>query len=587
MSFPEKISPNLTHSESGRAEGRTFVDTSENQSDYSQLLDQYGGFGSPAEGEVVRGTVLKVTPNEVIVDVGYKSEGMIPLQEFIRTDGTIDVKPGDQIDVLLEFAEDRDGHVVLSREKAERIKIWDDIENAYHQQSLVKGVVVDRIKGGLTVDISVKAFLPGSQIDTKPVKNLDDLVGQQVECRVIKISRKRGNVVLSRKIVLEEQNSQRKRHLLESLREGSSVPGTVKNITDYGVFVDLGGIDGLLHVTDMSWGRVSHPSKLFSVGSEIQVLVLKFDRQRERVSLGFKQLVADPWDTVAERYTIGARVQGRVVSLTDYGVFLEIAEGVEGLIHVSEMSWSKRIKSPSKLFSLDDSVEAVILGVNIQDRRLALGLKQMEPNPWTALSERYPAGSVITGKVRNLTDFGAFIEVEDGIDGLVHISDLSWTRKVKHPSEILKKGDQVDAVVLKVDVENHRLSLGVKQLQPDFWQEFFSRHKVGDLLRGTIVRFASFGAFVEIENGIEGLCHISQLEERGNAPSQDLALGSSHDFQIIKLHPQEHKIGLSLRIVMDLQGQPELTVPYLAKANAQAASAGSDHAVSQTSLEKP
>jgi small subunit ribosomal protein S1 len=540
--------------------------------DYARLLDQYGGMGDLVEGEVVKGKVLKVTSSEVIVDVGYKSEGMISIEEFIGLDGSIDVKPGDEIDVLLEFAEDHEGHVVLSREKAERIKAWDGIEKAFTEQSILTGVVIDRIKGGLSVDIGVKAFLPGSQIDVKPVKNLDNFRGQTVECKVIKISKRRGNIVLSRKIVLEEQQSSRKRHILDVLQEGSIVSGTVKNITDYGVFVDLGGIDGLLHITDISWGRVNHPARIFSLGSQIKVKVLKFDREKERVSLGYKQLLPDPWASAAERYGAGTRVQGRVVSLTDYGAFLEIEEGIEGLVHVSEMSWNKRIKSPSKLLSLGDILGAVVLDVNAKERRMSLGLKQIAPDPWTTVADRYSVGTLVTGRVRNLTDFGAFIEVEDGIDGLVHISDLSWTRKLKHPSEILKKGDQVNVVVLHIDAENHRLSLGIKQLQPDGWEEFISKYQIGDLIRGTVLRFTSFGVFVELENGIEGLCHISQLEEKGDpTPKEPLAVGESYDFKIIKLQPHEKKIGLSLKAVTEPTARQEIH-SYVAKASAQAAS---------------
>jgi len=540
--------------------------------DYAQLLDQYGGVGDLIEGEVVKGKVLKVTSSEVIVDVGYKSEGMISIREFIGLDGVVNVRAGDEIDVLLEFAEDREGHVVLSREKAERIKVWDDIEKAFTEQSILTGVVIDRIKGGLCVDIGVKAFLPGSQIDVKPVKNLDNFRGQTVQCQVIKINKRRGNIVLSRKIVLEEQQSKRKSYILGVLQEGSIVFGIVKNITDYGVFVDLGGIDGLLHISDIAWGRVNQPARLFSLGSQIKVKVLKFDRERERVSLGYKQLLPDPWASAGERYGIGTRVQGRVVSLIDYGAFLEIEDGIEGLIHVSEMSWNKRIKSPSKLLSLGDAVEAVVLDINAEGRRMSLGLKQIAPDPWTTLADRYSVGTLVTGRVRNLTDFGAFIEVEDGIDGLVHISDLSWTRKVKHPSEMLKKGDQVHTVVLHIDAENHRLSLGIKQLQPDVWEQFFAKYQIGDLIRGVVVRFTSFGVFVELENGIEGLCHISQLEE-GNDPTakEQLVVGGSYDFKIIKLQPHEKKIGLSLKAVIELRAKQEIN-SYVAKASAQGAS---------------
>jgi small subunit ribosomal protein S1 len=546
--------------------------------DYAKLLDQYGSMGSLIEGEVVTGRVLKVTADNVVIDVGLKSEGIIPLQEFIDSDGSVKVKAGDEIEVLLESAEDQEGHIVLSREKAERIKVWDDIEKVFNDQSLVKGVVVDRIKGGLSVDIGVKAFLPGSQIDVRPVKNLDSYRGQTLECKIIKINKRRGNIVLSRKAVLEERNSSRKHMLLGLLKEGAVVQGIVKNITDYGVFVDLGGMDGLLHITDVSWGRASHPSKVFALGSEIQVKILKFDRERQRVALGYKQLCPDPWASALERYPVGARVRGRVIGLTDYGAFLEIEEGIEGLVHVSEMSWNKHIKSPSRLLTIGDSVDAIVLDINPSERRLSLGLKQIEPDPWKTLAGRYAVGSVITGVVRNLTDFGAFIEVEEGIDGLVHISDLSWVRKVKHPSELVKKGEQVKAVVLRMDPGNHRLSLGIKQLQPNTWEEFFSRHHVGELVRGRVTHFAPFGAFVELEDGVEGFCRVSQLQESENPePAKLLALGESHEFRIIRLLPHERRIGLGLQSAPELTEKPP-AISYAARAGAQGSSVQPDAA---------
>jgi small subunit ribosomal protein S1 len=551
--------------------GQTIQEDSPN--DYARLLDQYGRVGSLAEGEVVKGRVLKVTAAEVVIDVGYKSEGMIPLQEFIDSDGSVNVKAGDEIDVLLEFAEDQEGHIVLSREKAELIKVWDDIERVFNDQVIVTGLVVDRIKGGLSVDIGVKAFLPGSQIDVRPVKNLDSYRGQTIECKIIKINRRRGNIVLSRKAVLEERNSSRTQTLLGLLKEGTVLQGVVKNITDYGVFVDLGGLDGLLHITDISWGRASHPSKLFTLGSEVQVKVLKFDRERQRVSLGYKQLCPDPWEFALDRYPLGARVQGKVINLTDYGAFLEIEEGVEGLVHISEMSWNKHIKSPSRLVSIGDLVEAIVLDINAQERRLSLGVKQTAPDPWKTLAGRYSVGSVITGKVRNLTDFGAFIEVEDGIDGLVHISDLSWTRKVKHPSETLKKGEHVSVVVLRMDAENHRLSLGIKQLQPDIWGEFFSKHQVGESVRGRVTHFAPLGAFVELDGGVEGLCHVSRLQEKGDPePTELLALGESYDFTIIRLLPHERRIGLGLKAITELTEEGRV-ISLAARAGAQTGSA--------------
>jgi small subunit ribosomal protein S1 len=516
--------------------------------EYARLLEMYDtSFRSIAEGEVVKGTVLAVTATEVVVDVGFKSEGMVPIEEFLDEHGQVTVQPGDIVDVLLERTEDRDGHVVLSREKAEKMKIWDEVERAYAEKKVVIGRVIERIKGGLAVDIGVRAFLPGSQIDVRPVRNLDALRGQELRMRVIKVNKKRGNIVLSRKVLIEEENAEKKKQTLDSLAEGKVLRGVVKNITDYGAFIDLGGIDGLLHITDMSWGRLSHPSELFKVNDEVDVIVLKYDPATERVSLGHKQLTPDPWSDVVERYPVTARVRGRVVSLTDYGAFVELEPGVEGLIHVSEMSWSKRVKHPSKILNVGDEIEAMVLGVDPAARRISLGLKQVEANPWLELAEKYPPGTRITGRVRNLTEFGAFVEVEEGIDGLIHISDMSWSTRLKHPSEILKKGDRVEAMVLNVDAENQRLSLGLKQLATDVWDEFFSRHNVGDVVEGKVVRMTNFGAFVELADGIEGLIHVSEFDDAPGAEKVELEVGHSYQMKIIKLSPSERKIGLSIR----------------------------------------
>ena len=512
------------------------------------MLDIYdNSFRNIAEGEVMKGTVLKVTPSEVIVDIGYKSEGIIGVDEFLDERGEVTVQPGDTVDVLLERTEDRDGYVVLSREKAEKMKIWDEVEKAYAERKVVIGRVIERIKGGLAVDIGVRAFLPGSQIDVRPVRNLDALRGQELRMRVIKVNKKRGNIVLSRKVLLEEENAEKKKHTLHTLAEGKVLKGTVKNITDYGAFIDLGGIDGLLHITDMSWGRVGHPSELFKVNDEIDVIVLKYDPATERVSLGHKQLVNDPWSNVSDRYPVGARMSGKVVSLTDYGAFIELEPGVEGLIHVSEMSWSKRVKHPSKILNVGDSVDAMVLGVDATARRISLGLKQVETNPWHELAEKYPVGAKIVGKVRNLTEFGAFVEVEDDIDGLIHISDMSWSKRIKHPSEVLKKGDKVEAMVLNIDAENQRLSLGLKQLATDIWDDFFSRHQVGQTIEGKVVRVTNFGAFVELDEGIEGLIHVSELDETKGAEKIELNVDQNYPMKIIKLVPAERKIGLSIR----------------------------------------
>jgi len=520
--------------------------------EFTKLLDLYdNSFRNLAEGEVVKGTVLKVTANEVVIDVGYKSEGVIAVDEFLDETGQVIVREGDVVDVLLERTEDREGHIVLSREKAEKMKIWDEVERAFAERKVVIGRVVERIKGGLAVDIGVRAFLPGSQIDVRPVRNLDALKGQELRMRVIKVNKKRGNIVLSRKVLLEEENAEKKKSTLETLAEGKVLRGVVKNITDYGAFIDLGGIDGLLHITDMSWGRVGHPSELFKVNDEIDVVVLKYDQATERVSLGHKQLMQDPWTTVMDRFPAGVRVSGKVVSLTDYGAFIELEPGVEGLIHVSEMSWSKRVKHPSKILNVGDTVEAQVLGVDPAARRISLGLKQVESNPWHELAEKYPVGTRIKGKVRNLTEFGAFVEVEEDIDGLIHISDMSWSKRVKHPSEVLKKGDVVEAMVLSIDAENQRLSLGLKQLATDIWEDFFSRHKAGDTVEGKVVRMTNFGAFVELDEGIEGLIHVSEFDDSQGGEKVELEVEKTYPMKVIKLSPAERKIGLSIRALKD------------------------------------
>jgi small subunit ribosomal protein S1 len=533
--------------------GGQFADSQggEEEESYEKLLDQYGGIRKFAEGEVLKGTVLKITSTDVVVDIGYKSEGVIPINQFQTPSGDPEVAIGDVVDVFIENTEDYEGHIVLSKEKAEKVRVWEDVEKAYNEETVIDGRVIERIKGGLAVDIGVRAFLPGSQIDVRPVKNLDSLRGQEIQCRVIKLNRKRGNIVLSRKLVLEQALNIRKAETLANLRDDAVITGVVKNITDYGVFIDLGGLDGLLHVTDLSWGRVNHPSELFSVGDEITVKVLKFDREKERVSLGYKQLTPDPWSLIHERYPIGSRVQGKVVNITDYGAFVELETGVEGLIHVSEMSWSKRVKHPSKVLDAGQEVEAVVLDLDSDGRRISLGLKQIGPDPWVTLAGRYAVGSVIEGRVRNLTDFGAFIEVEEGIDGLVHVSDISQ-RRIKHPSEILKKGEQVQAIILNIDIDNHRLSMGIRQLQPDVWDQFFDSHHVGDNVRGRIVRHAPFGIFVELDEGIEGLCHISEIDDddRDN-PEERFKVGDEVELRVIKLNPSERKIGLSYKALAE------------------------------------
>src|SRR5271165_6092718 len=499
--------------------------------------------------QIVTGTVLKITPQYVVVDIGYKSEGVVPVAEFTDSQGNVSVQPGEEIPVVRDQGHTEEGYINLSYHKAQRLKAWDDIEKAYNDKASVKARIIDRIKGGLTVDIlGARAFLPGSQVELRPVRNLDGLKNTELDVRIIKLNKKRGNIVVSRKQLLEEEQGEKRAKTLDQLSEDAILTGTVKNLTNYGAFVDLGGIDGLLHITDMSWGRLTHPRDLVQVGDQIQVKVLKFDREKQRVSLGFKQLTPDPWLDATERYPIGAHVRGRVISVTDYGAFIELEQGIEGLVHVSEMTWSKRMKHPSKMVNVGDQVEAVVLNVNPTERRISLGLKQLETNPWETLHDKFPVGTVVEGKVRNLTDFGAFIEIEDGIDGLVHVSNLSWTKRVKHPSEVLKKGDKVKAIVLAIEPDQRRLSLGVKQLQPDVWDTFFDQHRVGDVVKGKVLRTAQFGAFIEIAEGIEGLCHVSEATDSHGAPVK-LEAGQEFEFKIIKMNAEEKKIGLSLRAV--------------------------------------
>jgi small subunit ribosomal protein S1 len=503
-----------------------------------------------SEGEVVKGRVVKISDQNVIIDVGFKSEGIVAINEF-KDGEQITINPGDEVDVYVKQLENSEGYVELSRADAVRMQSWEQIEQAYKQGTNIIARVTDRIKGGLRVDVGgIQAFLPGSQVDVRPVRNLDSFRNKEIEVRVLKVNKKRGNIVLSRKIVLEEMINGKKSETLKNLEEGIIVEGQVKNITEYGAFIDLGGLDGLLHITDMSWGRIQNPNELFKVGENIQVKVLKFDRDKERVSLGYKQLIPDPWATTVERFPISSRVKGKVVSITDYGAFIEIEPGVEGLVHVSEMTWSKRVKHPSKLLSVGQDVEAQVLEVDSNNRRISLGIKQIEPNPWETLPDRYGAGARVKGRVRNLTDFGAFIEIEDGIDGLVHVSDISWTKRIKHPSEALKKNQEVEAVITAIDVENRRLSLSIKDLEPNAWDKFFDAHRLGDLVTGKVTRFANFGAFVELEDGIEGLCHVSELSENHvDKPEDAVKQGQTLQFKILKMDREARKIGLSARAV--------------------------------------
>jgi small subunit ribosomal protein S1 len=528
--------------------------------DFATALETFTPEAEAAVGEdhIVKGTVLKVTSTHVVVDIGAKSEGMLPIAEVLDHSGSPKFKAGDEIDVMIEKGETEEGYTKLSHLKAQRLRAWDEIERAHDEKRPIKAIVIERIKGGLTVDIyGAQAFLPGSQVDLRPVRNLEGLKGQEIEVEIIKLNKKRGNIVVSRKQMLEEEQQAKRSKVLEHLEEGTVLTGTVKNLTEYGAFVDLGGIDGLLHITDMSWGRLTHPRDLVNVGDEIQVKVLKFDKEKQRVSLGFKQLTPDPWLDAAHRYPVGAHVKGRVISVTDYGAFIELEQGIEGLVHVSEMTWSKRMKHPSKIVNVGDAVETEVLSVNPEERRISLGMKQLEANPWESLIQKYPVNATVEGRVRNLTDFGAFIEIEDGIDGLVHVSNLSWTKRVKHPSEVLKKGDRVKAIVLAIEPDKRRLSLGVKQLQPDVWETFFAQHRVGDVLHGKVLRVATFGAFVEIADGIEGLCHNSEAVD-ANGVTIKLEPGQEFDFKVIKLNPGEKKVGLSIRAVGEEASRAEV-----------------------------
>jgi len=528
--------------------------------DFASALETFTTETEEAAGDdrVIKGTVLKLTATHVVVDIGAKSEGMLPLSEVLDHEGKAKVQPGDEIDVMREKGQTEEGYVNLSHQKAQRIHAWDEIEKAHNEKKPIKGVVIDRIKGGLTVDImGTHAFLPGSQVDLRPIRNLDGMKGQTIEVSIIKLNKKRGNIVVSRKELLEGAQQEKRAKTLEHLEEGTILTGVVKNLTEYGAFVDLGGLDGLLHVTDMSWGRLTHPRDLVNVGDQIQVKVLKYDKEKQRVSLGFKQLTPDPWLDAEHRYPVGAHVSGRVISVTDYGAFVELEQGIEGLVHVSEMTWSKRMKHPSKLVNVGDQVDCVVLNVNPAERRISVGMRELATNPWDSLHEKFPVGMTVEGRVRNLTDFGAFIEIEEGIDGLVHVSNLSWTKRVKHPSEVLKKGDRVKAIILAIEPDKRRLSLGVKQLQPDVWESFFQAHHVGDGVHGKVLRVAAFGAFVEIAEGVEGLCHKSEAVD-GNGQPLHLEPGAEHEFKIIKMTPEEKKVSLSIRAVGEEASRSEV-----------------------------
>jgi small subunit ribosomal protein S1 len=516
-----------------------------------------------AEGEVVTGRIISIDKDHVLIDIGYKSEGQIRIQEFKDEEGNVTAKIGDTIEVMVEWWDDEDERVVLSKEKAANIKIWDAIKTSYDEDGTVEGVISNRVKGGFSVDIGVQAFLPGSQADLRPIRNLDELVGKTYEFKILKYNRKRSNIVLSRRAILEKEREEKRSTTLASIHEGKVVDGIVKNITDYGVFIDLGGVDGLLHITDISWGRVKHPSELFSVGDSITVKILSFDLDKERVSLGMKQLTVDPWSIASEKYAVGSRVTGVVVSLTDYGAFVELEEGIEGLIHVSEMSWTRKIRHPSKVVSVGEEVDAVVLDIKPDNRRISLGMKQVVPNPWDVIAEKYPVGTTIEGKIKNITDFGLFIGIDEGIDGLVHISDISWIKRIKHPSELYKKGDVVQAIVLDIEKESERFSLGIKQLQDDPWKSVAERYQVGKEITGTVTNLTDFGIFVELEEGIEGLVHVSEIsKEKIKTPVGKYNIGDVITARVMNINSDERRIGLSIKR-MEIEDEQSLLSEYV------------------------
>ena len=528
------------------------------------VMDMYEeSFKRFAEGEVVSGRVISIDKDHVLVDIGYKSEGQVRIQEFTDKSGNVTAEVGDVIEVMVEWWDDEDERVLLSKDKAANIKVWEAVKKSYDEEGTVKGTITNRVKGGFSVDIGVPGFLPGSQADLRPIRNLDDMVGKEFDFKILKYNRKRSNIVLSRRAILESELKEKRSATLATIHEGKVVEGAVKNITEYGVFVDLGGVDGLLHITDISWGRVKHPSELFSIGDPITVKILNLDLENERVSLGMKQLNEDPWTTASEKYAVGSRVTGRVVSLTDYGAFIELEEGIEGLIHVSEMSWTRKIRHPSKVVSVGEEVEAVVLDIKPESRRISLGMKQVAPNPWDVISEKYPIGTTIEGKIKNITDFGLFIGIDEGIDGLIHISDISWTRRIKHPSELFKKGDVIQAIVLDIEKENERFSLGIKQLQDDPWASVAERYKVGKEITGTVTNLTDFGIFVELEEGIEGLVHVSEIsKEKIKTPTEKFKIGDVISARVMNINSDERRIGLSIKR-LEIEDEQNLLSEYV------------------------
>ncbi|TAL17771.1 30S ribosomal protein S1 [bacterium] len=527
---------------------KDFNNFPEESLDFGKLLEESENV--PLEGKVATGTVIKVSSDFAVIDIGYKSEGLVALSEFRDIEGKVTLKEGDKVEVLVERLENEDGMVVLSKDKADKIRIWDRISQAAENDETVEGRIIARIKGGLSVDIGVRAFLPGSQVALRPVRQLEKLIGETFDFKIIKFNRRRGNIVLSRRVILEKERESMRKNTLERLAEGEVLEGIVKNITDYGAFIDLGGIDGLLHVTDMSWGRVNHPSEILHIGDEIKVKVLSYDPNRERVSLGLKQLESDPWQSAGEKYPIGAKVKGKVVSITDYGCFVELQKGIEGLVHISEMSWTKRISHPSEKVTIGEEVEVMVLNLDTERKRISLGMKQCEPNPWEILEDRYPVGTVVRGKIRNITDFGVFLGVEDGIDGLIHVSDISWTKRITHPAGLFNVGDEVEAVVLKIDKDQERFSLGIKQLEPDPWTGIASKYRVGSIVEGKVTNVADFGVFVELEPGIEGLVHITEVAgDKAAEVASKMQPGQLITAEVLSIDQEERKISLSMKAI--------------------------------------
>jgi small subunit ribosomal protein S1 len=534
------------------------------EDDMESMMDLYEeSFKRFAEGEVVIGRIISIDKDHVLVDIGYKSEGQININEFMDDSGNIKASIDDPVEVMVEWWDDENEVVVLSKEKATKVKVWEEIKKAHDADETVEGTITNRVKGGFSVDIGVQAFLPGSQADLRPIRNLDDMVGNAYDFKILKYNRKRSNIVLSRRAILEKERESKRAETLSSIEEGKVIDGVVKNITEYGVFVDLGGVDGLLHITDISWGRVKHPSELFSMGDNISVKVLNLDLEKERVSLGMKQLTEDPWLTAKDKYAVGSKVNGKIVSLTDYGAFVELEEGIEGLIHVSEMSWTRKVRHPSKIVSVAEIVEAVVLDIKPESRRISLGMKQVAPNPWDVISEKYAVGTTIEGKIKNITDFGLFVGIDEGIDGLVHISDISWTKRIKHPSEMYQKGDVIQAIVLEIDKDNERFSLGIKQLQADPWETVAERYKVGKEITGTITNVTDFGIFVELEEGIEGLVHVSEIsKEKIKTPVGMFNISDVITARVMNINSEERRIGLSVKR-MEIEDEQELLTEYV------------------------